>query len=219
MPASLVGADISQTALEIAARRVKLHPGADRTTVVRVGEGGDIIDADEQSFDYVHCSGVLHHVDDPNAVLREFKRLLAPAGRIRLMLYNRNSIWRNFYVPFVLQHRRRAIDPRLPVDEVFRMSTDGPDCPIARTYDMRSISALAAASGLRSEWIGTSISQHELRIWKEYRGIALRSRRTDPAVRAFVESVDTDSDGLPVDVDRGRPGINLVVELTHAADS
>ena len=58
-----------------------------------------------------------------------------------------------------------------------------------------------------------------LRIWRGYRGIALRSRRTDPAVRAFVESVDTDSDGLPVDVDGGRPGINLVVELTHAADS
>lgn len=215
-PASLVGADVSPTALAIASRRVRLHPGGDETVLVRAGNRGELSDHSSGRFDYIHSSGVLHHLDAPLEVLRSFKNMLAADGRIRLMVYNRDSIWRNFYVPYVLQYRRRAIDRALTIDDAFRMSTDGPDCPVARSYDPVSIGDLAQAAGLKCQVIGTSISKHELRIWRDYRELARRDRRTDPAVAAFVESVGNDASGMPVDASGRRPGINLVVELAHS---
>lgn len=215
-PTSLVGADVSSTALGIASRRVRLHPGGDEVILVRADERGELAAHQSAAFDYIHCSGVLHHLEAPLEVLRTFKTMLAADGRIRLMVYNRDSIWRNFYVPYVLQRRRRGIDRTLSLDDAFRMSTDGPDCPIARSYDPTSIRELAAAAGLTCQVIGTSISNHELRIWGDYRDLARRDRCTDPEVAAFIESVSIDSSGMPVDESGRMPGINLVVEMTHA---
>jgi len=38
-------------------------------------------------FDYINCSGVLHHLADPDAGLRALASVLAPEGAIGLMLY------------------------------------------------------------------------------------------------------------------------------------
>jgi len=38
-------------------------------------------------FDYINCSGVLHHLADPDAGLRALKSVLAPGGALGLMLY------------------------------------------------------------------------------------------------------------------------------------
>jgi SAM-dependent methyltransferase len=41
----------------------------------------------ERTFDHVVCTGVLHHMPDPDAGLRALRRVLAPAGAMNLMLY------------------------------------------------------------------------------------------------------------------------------------
>lgn len=38
-------------------------------------------------FDYINCSGVLHHLADPNAGLKALKTVLVPGGAMGLMLY------------------------------------------------------------------------------------------------------------------------------------
>jgi hypothetical protein len=212
-PGLLVGADVSPTARAIAARRVLLHPGGSQAVIVSPEEHEGLSADDLGHFDYIHSSGVLHHIEDPLEVLQVFTTILAPDGRIRLMVYNRDSIWRNFYVPYVLQHRRRAIGRSVDLDNAFRMSTDGPNCPVSRSYDAQSLRALARTAGLECEVIGVSMSQHELRIWRDYREVAGRDRVTPPSVRHFMESVVMDDSGLPLDASGNRPGINLVVEL------
>lgn len=215
-PELLVGADVSPTALELARQRVRLHPG---------GESVVLLDCDDPNvflyqlgehlkFDYVHCSGVLHHVANPTNVLRTMKSVLAPNGRIRLMLYNRDSIWRNFYVPYVLQGWLRQIDPRLELDQAFQRSTDGPSCPIADSYNIVSISALAVSLGMRCEKVGTAISAHELDIWRTYSRIALSDRRVSATVREFMRGLTEDDSGVPLNHEGWPAGINLVVELT-----
>ena len=215
-PGLLVGADVSPTALAIADRRVRLHPGGDRLQLLRSGSAGELEDEGSAPFDYIHCSGVLHHIVDPGKVLGAFKRLLAPEGRVRIMVYNRDSIWRNFYVPYILQHRRRAIDLSVPLDDAFRMSTDGPNCPVSRSYDSAALHELAAAAGFRCEVVGASLSQHELRMWRDYKRAAMRDRRTPSSVRSFLEGLSLDADGELRDRSGNRPGINLVAQLTHA---
>ncbi len=50
---------------------------------------GDLRDAGRlgQTFDYIVCSGVLHHLADPDAGLRALTGVLAPDGAILLMVY------------------------------------------------------------------------------------------------------------------------------------
>ncbi len=42
-----------------------------------------------QSFDFITCLGVLHHLEDPHAAFERLVELLAPGGRILLYLYSR----------------------------------------------------------------------------------------------------------------------------------
>ncbi len=41
----------------------------------------------EQTFDHVVCTGVLHHLADPDAGLRALRDVLAPAGALHVMVY------------------------------------------------------------------------------------------------------------------------------------
>jgi SAM-dependent methyltransferase len=43
----------------------------------------------EQRFDYIICTGVIHHNADPEATLGKLARALKPAGVLELMVYNR----------------------------------------------------------------------------------------------------------------------------------
>jgi len=216
-PQTLVGADVSPTAMAIARQRVLLHPGGSSVEFIDCGDLS-LFKArlgERTQFDYIHCSGVLHHVVSAINVLNTLKSLLAPSGRIRLMVYNRDSIWRNFYVPYVLQHRRRAIDPRLNLDDAFRKSTDGPSCPISNSYDEETIRALAESVGFHCEVIGTAISTHEINIWQSYGPVALADPKASPAVSCFIRSLKTDATGTLSIKAGSLAGINLVVELTH----
>lgn len=51
----------------------------------------------DRHFDYVYSHGVLHHLDDPRAMVQEIFRVLRPAGRFNVHVY---AFWS--YVPLVL---------------------------------------------------------------------------------------------------------------------
>ena len=55
----------------------------------------------EGSFDFVFSIGVLHHVPDTRAACREATRVLHLGGRLRVMIYNRNS-YHYFLVCYVV---------------------------------------------------------------------------------------------------------------------
>ncbi len=44
------------------------------------------------SFDLVYCFGVLHHIEKPEAALREFARVLKDDGLVICMLYHKDSL-------------------------------------------------------------------------------------------------------------------------------
>ena len=44
-----------------------------------------------ESFDFIFCLGVLHHLDDPQAGFRQLVRFLAPGGSILLYLYGQSE--------------------------------------------------------------------------------------------------------------------------------
>ena len=112
------------------------------------------------SVDYVHCSGVLHHLPDTLATLRELRRVLRPDGMARFMVYNRDSVFVHLYVAY----QRCILDGAFPgrsLDEAFTRSTDGPDCPISRPYRPAEFVALCEEAGFEARFAGAGVSMLE----------------------------------------------------------
>jgi SAM-dependent methyltransferase len=99
--ASVVGVDVSEAALALARSAV-----TDGVTL----EAGDItaLNHPDDSFDLIVCFEVIEHVEDPERVLDELRRVLRPDGLLLLSSPNRTR-----YVPGNPHHRYEYTRPEL----------------------------------------------------------------------------------------------------------
>ena len=83
----VIGCDISAKGLADARQRTAGMPN------IRFEEA-DVLDLPypDESFDFVCCSGVLHHTADPEKGLRELARVLRSGGKIFLLLYGKGGL-------------------------------------------------------------------------------------------------------------------------------
>lgn len=84
--ARVTGIDLSGASLEEARSYADEH-GLDRATFER----RSVLDTGFESgrFDFVYCTGVLHHTPAPRRGFRELCRLVRPGGKMLVSLYNR----------------------------------------------------------------------------------------------------------------------------------
>ncbi|HEX4183878.1 MAG TPA: class I SAM-dependent methyltransferase, partial [Caulobacteraceae bacterium] len=82
--ASITGIDVSATSLAFA-ETLKAKYGLANLELRQI----DVEQAPAlgRCFDHVVCTGVLHHLADPDAGLRALRSVLAPAGALHLMVY------------------------------------------------------------------------------------------------------------------------------------
>lgn len=193
-PARLVGMDISAASLGESAARLGLH-GPHGVELIRADETSRI-PLEDASIDYIHCSGVLHHTTDENAVLAEFRRILAPGGKAGVMVYHRDSIWEHLYVAYQRQIVA-GIDQGLSLADAFRRSTDGPDCPISRRYSAAEFVRICEDAGFRCKFIGAAISLHEMGLMP-LRMAALADPRLGAEHREFLLRLSFDEFGRPL---------------------
>jgi ubiquinone/menaquinone biosynthesis C-methylase UbiE len=85
--ARVSGIDLTEASIELVRQRLALE-GLDADLRVADAEALPFSDA---SFDLVYSWGVLHHTPDTASALAEIKRVLAPHGEARIMLYSRRS--------------------------------------------------------------------------------------------------------------------------------
>jgi SAM-dependent methyltransferase len=157
------GLDLTRESVDRVRRRLSVHdlPYDD----VRVGSALDIPWPDD-SFDIVFSHGVLHHVPDIVGAQAEIHRVLKPGGKLVVMLYARRSL--NYLVSIAVvrrlallavyplarlgvvqpkgivgQHVQQAqeagLRKYLRLEQFTHRSTDGPESPFARVYDLADV--------------------------------------------------------------------------------
>jgi SAM-dependent methyltransferase len=82
--ARVVGIDVSTTSL---AHTDRLKRHYDLTNLETRQLPIDDVESLERGFDLIVCTGVLHHLADPDAGLRALRSVLSPTGAIYLMVY------------------------------------------------------------------------------------------------------------------------------------
>lgn len=115
--AEVVHLDLSSASLAVAQRRVERLA----TGNVRFVQGSllDLPESDLGDFDYINCSGVLHHLPDPVAGARALAAALNPGGGMSLMLYG--------------LYGRRGIYDMQGIVDVLRRPDDGLDTMVEVT--------------------------------------------------------------------------------------
>jgi SAM-dependent methyltransferase len=80
----VLGVDISQASL-VHSRGLQQKYGVDNLELLQLNL--DQVDSLGRSFDKIVCTGVLHHLPDPEAGLRALRQVLKPDGVMQLMVY------------------------------------------------------------------------------------------------------------------------------------
>ena len=109
------GIDLSNESVKIARQRL---PGED-IKVANIEEW-----CSDEKFDLIYSFGVLHHTPNIHDALSNVRKMLAPGGEVKFMLYSTNS-WKNFMI---------------------FLGLDQPEaqwgCPVANTYTFDQIRTL-----------------------------------------------------------------------------
>jgi hypothetical protein len=113
------------------------------------------------------------------------------------MVYNRDSAWFHLYVAY----QRMLVEGAfagLDVHAAFTRTTDGPDCPIARSYPPREFAELCGRAGFDVEFKGGYLSQTELYSIEHHLSAALADERLGAEHREFLGGLSFDDAGLPL---------------------
>lgn len=191
--ARLIAMDVSRSSICEARARLALHRAA--CEFIQLDSHSSHLPLDAASVDYVHSSGVLHHLEDAGTVLREFRRVLRSNGSARIMVYNYDSVWMHLFVDYMKRIVEKAYT-NLSLEEAFARTTDGEDCPIARVFRPEEFIALAGGAGFDAVFTGAAVSMHEAKILP-YRFDAIQDRRTPEASRRFLLALTYDAYGMP----------------------
>ncbi len=208
-PKTVFGVDVSAKAIESAKERLKFHNSKIVEFKLLLNEENPL-PFESNSIDYIHSSGVLHHVSDINHVLKEFHRILKPDGVIRIMIYNYNSIFLHLHVAYDIR-KIKKVDADVPLEEAFKKSTDGRECPISRCYRPDEFVRICTENGFNTTFVDAAISTFEMQILPT-RFTALQDINLEEKHRQFLYDISFNDKGWPL-YNGKVAGVDAVYEL------
>lgn len=158
-PKKIYAVDVSEKSIYLAKKRAKLHNL--NVSFIKINENEKINSIDDNSIDVIKSDGVLHHIENIDFVLREFKRILKKNGVINLMIYNRDSLWFHLHVNYELMIKKKIFSNSSD-EEVFKISTDGFQCPVSNCFSPSKFIEICKKNKFRTKLKNVSISLFEL---------------------------------------------------------
>lgn len=190
-PKRLVGVDISLSSIAEAQDRLRLHNS--NAEIIHLPDG-QLRQFPDDTFDHIHSSGVLHHIEDLDGTMRELRRIMRPDGTFNVMVYNYDSLWMHLYVAYT----KRIVEGRfvdLDLRQAFAKTTDSEDCPVANCYRSSEFIEIADHCGFDAKFTGASMSMHEANL-AATRFAAIQSPDLPSESRKFLLSLEQDTRGF-----------------------
>jgi SAM-dependent methyltransferase len=138
---NLLAADLTQSALDITAKRLEAYGvSADLSR-----QNAEQLTFDDSTIDHINCQGVIHHTPDTARTISEMARVLKSGGTASISVYYRNSILKAWpYLRWLgwplaklgggLKGRgREGIFLEKDIDQIVRLY-DGSENPIGKSY-------------------------------------------------------------------------------------
>jgi SAM-dependent methyltransferase len=209
-PRSVIGIDISENAINLAYTRLKFH---DKSNVILTTLPDEMatIPFYDKYFNYIHSSGVLHHVSDLPHVLHEMHRVLKDDGYINVMIYNRNSIFYHLHISYLIRKSSPTYADKTD-DEIFKQNTDGEHCPISIAYLPEDFIGICNANNFNCTFVGAAITPLELSILHT-RFEAIEDDRFPEEHKNFLKRITFDDRGFPL-YNGMVAGVDAVYRLT-----
>ena len=208
-PKRIIGIDVSNKAIQLAKKRTSLHNI--NVDFYKINENQKMSQISNKSIDIIQSNGVLHHINDLNLVFKEFDRVLKDDGIIKVMVYNKNSIWFHLHVAYEIKVKK-ALWKTMKTSEIFSKTTDGFDCPVSKCYSPDEFIQICKENYFEAKLSGISISVFEMTkinlIWE-----ALKSKSLEKESSDFLKKIEYNKKGLPI-VNEKIAGINSYFELT-----
>jgi SAM-dependent methyltransferase len=193
----VIGIDVSAKALEMVRLRLALHRvDPARVELIQITDASGKVPLPDATVDWLHSGGVLHHTSHPQEIVNDFRRVMKPGARGRLMLYNRESVWYHVWIAYAELIVNDAY-PGLTVDQAFTKSTDGPDCPISDAWAPARVLRMIEEAGLQGTFLGGYLNTQELDWWREFGEQARSDARLGPEHREFARQIALDAAGHP----------------------
>jgi len=135
----------------------------------------EMLEFPDNSFDHIYSFGVIHHSPNTEKIVSEMYRVLRPGGTITIMVYNKSSINYYFEIMFLRKifryllipkispkivsiitgfnknklerHREIYLSEKMTKERWISINTDGPDCPLAKVYNKKTITKIFNDAG------------------------------------------------------------------------
>ncbi|QQR49710.1 class I SAM-dependent methyltransferase [bacterium] len=120
---------------------------------------------DNNSFDLVYSWGVIHHSPDPVQCLREIVRVTKPGGAIKIMVYNRRSLFAWYqYLQFGLLLGK-------PFTSMKKILAQHQESPGTQAYTFKEIKKILKDFPVIINKLEANITSHDLLYYKKNRFI------------------------------------------------
>jgi ubiquinone/menaquinone biosynthesis C-methylase UbiE len=184
----IIGIDISEKSINLAKHQTGLYKeNSIPIEFIKISDDNVILPLENNSIDFIICSGVLHHTSDPIAILKEFYRILKLNKHINIMIYNRDSIFFHLNIA----HIKKGGCSDNNIDEIFSKNTDGVNCPISKAYTPKDVIEMCNNIGYETEFLGGYISNRDDVVFlNRHKKNALNNPNLKDEHKEFLRSVE-----------------------------
>ncbi|MFH1832159.1 MAG: class I SAM-dependent methyltransferase [bacterium] len=151
------GVDLTQEAIDNVQHRLRLY-NLDACDI-RVADA-EKLSYETNSFDLVYSWGVIHHSPDTIQCLREIIRVTKPGGTIKVMIYNRHSLFA-FY-----RYLLSALFKGRPFKSFKKVLFEDQESPGTKAYTQKEVRKILADLPVTIVQIKATVSNHDLLYYK-----------------------------------------------------
>jgi len=155
--AHATGIDLTQEALDNTRHRLRLQ-GLEPEEL-RVADAENL-PFDDNTFDLTYSWGVIHHSPDTQRCLQEIIRVTKPGGQIRVMIYNRRSLFA--YYRYLLA----ALFKGKPFQSLSKVLFNHQESVGTKAYTFKQVRAMFKNQPVQDLKISAPVTNHDLLYYK-----------------------------------------------------